>query len=259
MSNLLSSDLFKYSRSNQRFGSGVYNSQKKQENKDGKLNNSLDNEENQFLKQNSLNNELNKKDALEQKSQKEKEDSTNSQGLDLTEEELSEIEHLKERDQEVRTHENAHQRAGGAYAGFPQYSYTKGPDGKDYITDGSVSISVSEESTPQKTIEKMEQVQRAALAPAEPSGQDLKVASQAANIENEARRELASNNTENKKSSSENKIATNEDSESTEKNTPKEAQSEKSLSFENIIKSIQKHYRSSYTPSRAGSSINTFG
>ena len=39
MSNLLSSDLFKYSRSNQRFGSGVYNSQKKQENKDGKLNN----------------------------------------------------------------------------------------------------------------------------------------------------------------------------------------------------------------------------
>lgn len=111
-------------------------------------------------------------------------------GEELTEEELAEIEDLKARDEEVRVHENAHKTAGGQYAGSPSYTYTTGPDGKRYVTDGEVSIDISEESDPQATIDKMQQVKQAALAPAEPSGQDRRVYSKASQIESNARQEL---------------------------------------------------------------------
>ena len=64
------------------------------------------------------------------------------------------VESLKERDQEVRTHEQAHATTGGQYAGSPQ-------------------------------------VRAAALAPAEPSPQDLQVAAEASRIAFEARSKLA--------------------------------------------------------------------
>ncbi len=68
----------------------------------------------------------------------------------------AEIEQLKARDQEVRVHEQAHASTGGQYAGAPQYEYTTGPDNKRYVTDGEVSIDVSEEKTPEETLKKME-------------------------------------------------------------------------------------------------------
>lgn len=117
-------------------------------------------------------------------------------GESFTEEELAEIEDLKARDEEVRVHENAHKTAGGQYAGSPSYTYTTGPDGKRYITDGEVSIDVGEESDPQDTIDKMQQVKRAALAPAQPSGQDRSVYTQASQIEAQARQELNEQNRE---------------------------------------------------------------
>ncbi|QPG05600.1 hypothetical protein IT774_16190 [Salinimonas marina] len=98
---------------------------------------------------------------------------------------------LKQRDQEVRVHEQAHAVAGGQYAGAPKYEYTTGPDNQRYVTDGEVSIDVSEAATAQQTIEKMRQVRRAALAPAEPSMQDRTVAAQAAATEQQARSDLA--------------------------------------------------------------------
>lgn len=107
----------------------------------------------------------------------------------LTEEEQEEVEDLKARDEEVRQHEQQHQAAGGQYASAPSYTYTQGPDGKSYVSDGEVDIDISEESDPDKTIEKMQAVQRAALAPAEPSTQDRKVAAEAAAIEAQARAE----------------------------------------------------------------------
>ena len=112
-------------------------------------------------------------------------------GQDLTEEEQQKVKEMKERDEEVRVHENAHKSAGGQYAAAPTYTYETGPDGKRYITDGEVSIDIGEEKDPQATIEKMQVVKRAAMAPAEPSGQDRKVYQEANQKEAAARQELA--------------------------------------------------------------------
>lgn len=108
----------------------------------------------------------------------------------LTEEEQAEVEDLKARDQEVRTHEQAHKSAGGQYAAAPTYTYERGPDGKQYVTDGEVSIDIGEESDPQATINKMQVVKRAAMAPAQPSAQDRRVYAEATQKEAQARQEL---------------------------------------------------------------------
>lgn len=102
------------------------------------------------------------------------------------------IKELKERDTEVRTHEQAHKSAGGQYAGAPAFEMTKGPDGESYATGGHVNIDVSPiADDPQATINKMSQIKSAALAPAEPSSQDLKVAAKADRVAAAARSELA--------------------------------------------------------------------
>jgi hypothetical protein len=105
--------------------------------------------------------------------------------------EAEQVQKLKARDAEVRAHEQAHAAAGGAYAGAPSYEFQRGPDGRDYAVSGEVSIDVSEiPGDPEATIQKMQQVKRAALAPAEPSGPDQSIAASAdAKILN-ARREL---------------------------------------------------------------------
>ncbi|MCW8109009.1 putative metalloprotease CJM1_0395 family protein [Alteromonas ponticola] len=101
------------------------------------------------------------------------------------------LKQLKDRDAEVRRHEEAHASVGGQYAGAPQYEYEEGPDGKRYAVGGEVSIDISEAPTPEKTIQKMEQVRAAALAPEQPSQQDLKVAAEAQQKSAEAKAELA--------------------------------------------------------------------
>lgn len=112
-------------------------------------------------------------------------------GQDLTEDEQKQVAELKQRDQEVRRHEQAHAAAAGRYAnGGPQLEFTTGPDGRQYATGGEVSIDVSPASTPEATIQKAQVIRRAALAPAEPSGQDRAVANAASKLESEARREL---------------------------------------------------------------------
>jgi hypothetical protein len=100
------------------------------------------------------------------------------------------VERLKRTEERVIAHEMAHKAVGGQYAGAIRYSYTRGPDGKLYITGGEVSIDVSEEETPEETIRKMEIVKRAALAPSDPSPQDYAVAQRAAIQEMKARLEL---------------------------------------------------------------------
>lgn len=105
--------------------------------------------------------------------------------------EQEEIRQLAARDREVRAHEQAHAAVGGQYAGAPQYQFQRGPDGVRYAVGGEVSIDVSKAATPAETIRKMQIVRRAALAPAEPSPQDRRVAAQAAATEAEARQDLA--------------------------------------------------------------------
>lgn len=107
------------------------------------------------------------------------------------EQERREISELAARDREVRAHEQAHMAVGGQYAGAASYSYKRGPDGVSYATGGEVPISTSKEANPQATIQKAQIIRRAALAPAEPSSQDRRVAAQAGVLEAEARKELA--------------------------------------------------------------------
>ncbi|MBT8148847.1 MAG: hypothetical protein HKO71_02605 [Pseudomonadales bacterium] len=110
---------------------------------------------------------------------------------ELSAEEQRKVTELAARDREVRAHEAAHANVGGVYAGAPTYSYTRGPDGRNYAVGGEVSIDVSPVAgDPQATINKAQLVRRAALAPAEPSPQDRSVANQAIAMEQQARAEL---------------------------------------------------------------------
>ncbi len=107
------------------------------------------------------------------------------------EQESRQIQNLAARDREVRNHEQAHASVGGRYAGPPSFTYTRGPDGQAYATSGEVGIDASPiPNDPEATLRKMELVQRAALAPAEPSAQDLRVAAQAQAQAAQARAEL---------------------------------------------------------------------
>ncbi|MBE6422987.1 putative metalloprotease CJM1_0395 family protein [Succinivibrio dextrinosolvens] len=142
----------------------------------------------------------NKDDKEKDKKKIDKENDKKSNGEELSDKEQAELEELKKRDQEVKTHEKAHQSAGGQYASAPVYEYKKGPDGKDYAVGGHVNIDTSEESDPDKTIEKMRIVIKAAKAPAQPSGQDMKVAAEAQQTLNEAQMEKAKKQQEEMKS-----------------------------------------------------------
>ncbi len=174
---------------------------------------------------------VNKSSADKAKEKEQKEAAQNHNGKKqngeyLTDEEQSEVEQLKARDTEVRTHEQAHQSAGGSYAGSPQYEYKTGPDGNKYITDGHVNIDIGKESTPEKTIEKMRTVISAAHAPAQPSGQDLKVAAEAQQKMSEAQQELSEENTkENNQKLNKHESSATSDKNSTNSNSSNNATS----------------------------------
>lgn len=118
---------------------------------------------------------------------------TNEEGPDgLTDAERQQVRELQRIDAEIRRHEEAHANVGGPYAGAPRYQYVTGPDGKQYAVSGQVSIDASPiPGNPEATIQKLRIVQRAALAPAEPSSQDRQVAATAQRGILEARQELA--------------------------------------------------------------------
>lgn len=105
---------------------------------------------------------------------------------ELSEEDQAQVAKLKQIDAKVRAHERAHAAAGGAHAGAPSYSYTRGPDGQMYATAGEVAIDISPEDDPEATLQKAAQVAAAALAPADPSGQDRAVAAAAAQLRMQA-------------------------------------------------------------------------
>ena len=114
---------------------------------------------------------------------------------ELSEEEEQIVQDLKKTDQEVRDHEKAHQTVGGPYAGTATYETQTGPDGKEYAVAGEVPIDASPiRDNPKATIRKMDVVIRAALAPAEPSSQDIAVAQSALQAKLQAQAELAQEN-----------------------------------------------------------------
>ena len=117
---------------------------------------------------------------------------TRADGTPLVPEEIQLLEQLKQTDRDVRQHEMAHQVTGGPYTGGATYEYEIGPDGKRYAVAGEVPIDYGPiPGNPQATIEKMQTVIAAALAPADPSPKDLQVAAQARQYLLEAKLEAA--------------------------------------------------------------------
>lgn len=102
----------------------------------------------------------------------------------FTEEERAHIAELQATDQRVRAHEQAH-AAAGAYN--VRYDYETGPDGKQYAVGGTAQIDMTISSTdPDGRIREAQKMRNAALAPADPSGEDMAVAAKATRIEMEA-------------------------------------------------------------------------
>lgn len=83
-------------------------------------------------------------------------------------------------DQKVRAHEQAHISAGRSLNVTPAtFDYEKGPDGKNYAVAGEVQIGFTPTDDYSDNLAKAQTLRNAALAPAEPSSQDMKVAQDA--------------------------------------------------------------------------------
>ena len=115
----------------------------------------------------------------------------------LTPEQEEQVKELSDRDREVRAHEQAHLAAAGPHArGGPTYTFQTGPDGRNYAIGGEVQIDTSPvDGDPEATIQKAQIVRAAALAPAEPSAQDRRVAAAATKMEQAAAAELKAQRT----------------------------------------------------------------
>lgn len=110
---------------------------------------------------------------------------------ELSPKEAAQVEELKQRDKEVRAHEQAHLSALGRFrSGGPSYQYETGPNGQRYAVSGNVPVDVSPESAPEETLEKARVIRHSAMAPVSPSLQDFRVASEAAQMEAAARQEM---------------------------------------------------------------------
>ncbi|MBK1672421.1 hypothetical protein CKO35_03745 [Ectothiorhodospira shaposhnikovii] len=107
---------------------------------------------------------------------------------ELTPEEERMLRELQQRDRDVRAHEQAHVAVGGRYVtSGASYDYQTGPDGRRYAVGGEVSIDTSRPADPEEAIQKARVIQAAAMAPADPSPQDYRVAAQARMMESQAR------------------------------------------------------------------------
>jgi SprA-related family len=105
----------------------------------------------------------------------------------LTQAQRDMVTELAQRDREVHAHEAAHQAAGGGLVGAASYTYQEGPDGRSYAIGGEVPIQIPASDNPSEMISIAQRVRAAALAPANPSGQDLAVANAAVQMEAQAR------------------------------------------------------------------------
>ena len=163
---------------------------------------------------------------------------------ELSQEEQRIVTELQAADTNVRAHEAAHMAAGGGLTSPASYTYERGPDNKMYAVAGEVGISTGEGNTPQESLNKAQTIRRAALAPADPSPQDLKVAAQAASMEMSARaqimQEKMAQNSQNPNNSNETSAGnstvnsnTNSAENSTENSTRNSAENSNTNSTEN--------------------------
>lgn len=116
---------------------------------------------------------------------------------ELTAQEQRQVAQLQQIDRNVRAHEAAHMAAGrGVVTSGANYTYTYGPDGRQYAVGGEVGIDTAPEQKPEDNIEKGSAIQSAALAPRDPSAQDYRVASIGARLESQGHADLARQRTE---------------------------------------------------------------
>lgn len=110
---------------------------------------------------------------------------------ELTLEQQRQVQELQQIDRAVRAHEQAHLAAGrGVVTSGANFSYTYGPDGKQYAVGGEVGIDTSPEEKPEANIDKGQRIQAAALAPADPSPQDHRVAAIGVRLESQGHMDL---------------------------------------------------------------------
>lgn len=131
--------------------------------------------------------------------------STDKKVNGLTEAEQKIAQTLKQTDSEVRAHELAHlSAAAGIASSGASFEYVQGPDGVRYAVGGEVNIDTSAVAgDPAATLRKADMIRRAALAPAQPSGQDLQVAASATAMSAKAQAELLKLNQDSQNSESE--------------------------------------------------------
>ncbi|MDP2793245.1 MAG: putative metalloprotease CJM1_0395 family protein [Sulfurisoma sp.] len=111
---------------------------------------------------------------------------------ELTPEQQQQVAELQQIDRTVRAHEQAHLSAGhGVVTSAANFSYTYGPDGRQYAVGGEVGIDTSAEKKPEANIDKGIRIQAAALAPKDPSPQDYRVASIGGQLEARGRSDLS--------------------------------------------------------------------
>ena len=187
-------------------------------------------------------------DDAEQEKQQAAEEVSEQEELQL-EQELQQIKELKARDTEVRMHEQAHAAVGGQYAGSPSYEYQRGPDGTNYAVGGEVPIDVGViNGDPQATIDKMQTVRAAALAPAEPSGADRAIAADATQKIAAAQAELASADDEDSSEGQSRVSASFSNSESSEVKTAKSEEQSRDVEVEARAGRIASFYQLATSP-----------
>ena len=76
-------------------------------------------------------------------------------------------------------------------SGGASFTYQKGPDGIMYAIGGEVPVRIQTGSTPQESLTNLQGVVATALAPADPSPQDISIASKARVMMMKAQQELA--------------------------------------------------------------------
>lgn len=177
-----------------------------------------------------------------------------------------EISKLATRDREVRAHEASHKNAGGSLIrGAAQFTYQKGPDGKQYASGGEVSIDTSSvPDDPQATLQKANQIRAAALAPTNPSTQDKSVAANAASMAANAHAEIvkqqAAEKAEKLESSTTDLSDENNNIESTQTSSRPEANQSESNDQLNTASQntapIPKYVAVTHAPSDPGSDID---
>ncbi|MGK0288282.1 MAG: hypothetical protein ACI9U3_001627, partial [Pseudomonadota bacterium] len=129
------------------------------------------------------------------------------------------------------------------------YEYQRGPDGTNYAVGGEVPIDVGViNGDPQATIDKMQTVRAAALAPAEPSGADRAIAADATQKIAAAQAELAAPDNDDDKQQNGSVSAAFSNSESSEVKTAKSEEQSRDIEVEARAGRIASFYQLATSP-----------